>query len=100
MKALVKAKPERGIWMEDIDTPRVGPQQEVQVSRILIEGFSCTAMLFERRRAEPKDDLLTALVQAGESNEQLSEGLSMRTRTFGNPSLTSEVEFSVRTGFK
>ena len=24
MKALVKAKPERGIWMEDIDKPRVG----------------------------------------------------------------------------
>ena len=24
MKALVKAKPERGIWMEDIETPGVG----------------------------------------------------------------------------
>ena len=24
MKALVKAKSERGIWMEDIDTPKVG----------------------------------------------------------------------------
>ena len=24
MKALVKAKPERGIWMEEIDVPRVG----------------------------------------------------------------------------
>jgi threonine 3-dehydrogenase len=39
MKALVKAKAERGIWMEDIDTPRVGHNDVlIKVNRTAICG--------------------------------------------------------------
>ena len=39
MKALVKAKAERGIWMEDIDTPNVGHNDVlIEVSRTAICG--------------------------------------------------------------
>mgnify|MGYP001816919716 FL=1 len=39
MKALVKAKPERGIWMEDIDKPRVGHNDVlIRVNRTAICG--------------------------------------------------------------
>jgi threonine 3-dehydrogenase len=39
MKALVKAKPERGIWMEDIEKPRVGHNDVlIKVSRTAICG--------------------------------------------------------------
>ena len=39
MKALVKAKAERGIWMEDIDTPRVGHNDVlIKVKRTAICG--------------------------------------------------------------
>jgi len=39
MKALVKAKPERGIWMEDIDVPRVGHNDVlIKINRTAICG--------------------------------------------------------------
>ena len=39
MKALVKAKAERGIWMEDIDTPKVGHNDVlIKVNRTAICG--------------------------------------------------------------
>ncbi|MEJ2275150.1 MAG: alcohol dehydrogenase catalytic domain-containing protein, partial [Woeseiaceae bacterium] len=39
MRALVKAKPERGIWMEDIETPRVGHNDIlIKVARTAICG--------------------------------------------------------------
>ena len=39
MKALVKAKPERGIWMEDIATPDVGHNDVlIKVNRTAICG--------------------------------------------------------------
>ncbi|MGI9248401.1 MAG: L-threonine 3-dehydrogenase [Woeseiaceae bacterium] len=39
MKALVKAKPERGIWMEDIEVPRVGHNDVlIKISRTAICG--------------------------------------------------------------
>jgi threonine 3-dehydrogenase len=39
MRALVKAKPERGIWMEDIETPRVGHNDVlIKVARTAICG--------------------------------------------------------------
>ena len=39
MKALVKAKAERGIWMEDIDKPRVGHNDVlIKVKRTAICG--------------------------------------------------------------
>ena len=39
MKALVKAKPERGIWMEDIDPPKVGHNDVlIEVTRTAICG--------------------------------------------------------------
>jgi len=39
MKALVKAKPERGIWMQDIDTPHVGHNDVlIKVNRSAICG--------------------------------------------------------------
>ena len=39
MKALVKAKPERGIWMQDIDQPTVGHNDVlIEVTRTAICG--------------------------------------------------------------
>ena len=39
MKALVKAKPEEGIWMEDVPEPQIGPDDVlIKIKRTAICG--------------------------------------------------------------
>lgn len=56
-------------WSDAIVEPfsmMVSPEREVECARLVVEMQHYFAALLETRRREPRDDLLTALVRAGE----------------------------------
>lgn len=73
--------------------PNVTPKLREEANHAIQLSMDHTAMLFERRRKEPKDDLLTALVQAGDANEQLSEGelVTLFSTIFGSGASTASI---------
>ena len=82
-------------WVNIVDCfgPNVTPQLREEANHAIQLSMDHTSMLFERRRKEPKDDFLTALVQAGESNEKLSEGelVTLFSTIFGSGASTSSI---------
>lgn len=50
------------------------PAEVMQIGKAVMEFRSYTKILIEQRRTEPQDDLITALVQAEEAGDRLSEG--------------------------
>ncbi|MEM9174761.1 MAG: cytochrome P450 [Myxococcota bacterium] len=73
--------------------PNVTPQLREEANHAIQVSMDHTAMLFEKRRTEPKDDLLTALLQAGEANEKLTEGelVTLFSTIFGSGASTSSI---------
>jgi cytochrome P450 len=72
-------------WSDAIVEPfsmMVSPEREVECARLVVEMQHYFAKLLEERRREPRDDLLTALVRAGEDPElhfDLQEQLTIIT---------------------
>ncbi|MGB0621855.1 MAG: cytochrome P450 [Myxococcota bacterium] len=73
--------------------PNVTPQLRQDANESIQVSMDHTAMLFEKRRTEPKDDLLTALLEAGAQNEKLEEGelVTLFSTIFGSGASTTSI---------
>jgi len=52
--------------------PRVTPEQLESGTRAVIEEWACVARLVDERRAQPGDDLLSALIEAEDEGQRLT----------------------------
>jgi cytochrome P450 len=60
-------------WSDAVVRPAVSPEDLERLSQQMREFVAYLRELFERRRAEPQDDLFSALLQAEEAGDTLSE---------------------------
>jgi cytochrome P450 len=61
-------------WSSAFISPALTEEQQARAGQLLTEFVAYLRGLFDKRRATPRDDLITALLQAEESGERLSEG--------------------------
>jgi cytochrome P450 len=61
------------VWSNTFVTPALTPELQEEAVRNTDEFVAYLDALFARRRAEPSDDLVTALVQAEDEGDHLSE---------------------------
>ncbi|MFK7898560.1 MAG: cytochrome P450 [Myxococcota bacterium] len=73
--------------------PNVTAQLREEANAAIKQSMEQTAALYALRRKEPRDDLLTHLVEANEANGQLSEGelITLFSTIFGSGGSTSNV---------
>jgi cytochrome P450 len=60
-------------WSSNVVTPALTPELQEEAARRADEFVAYLDDLFARRRAEPTDDLVSALVQAEDAGEKLSQ---------------------------
>ena len=60
-------------WSSAVISPAFTDEQQAKAGQLLTEFVDYLRELFVKRRATPRDDLVTALLQAEESGERLSE---------------------------
>jgi cytochrome P450 len=61
------------IWSDAIVTPALSPEELARFKGFMDEFVAYLSELFERRRTEPADDLISALLQAEDGGDTLSE---------------------------
>jgi len=66
-------KPMASVNIVDCFGPNVTPELRADANEAIQKSMDHTAKLYERRRKEPKDDLLTHLVEAHDEHGKLSE---------------------------
>ncbi len=86
-------KPMARVNIVDCFGPNVTPELRAAANEAIQESMDHTATLFERRRKEPKNDLLTHLVQARDEHGELSEGelLTLFSTIFGSGASTGSI---------
>jgi cytochrome P450 len=86
-------KPMAGANIVDCFGPNVTPELRASANEAIQKSMEHTAALYERRRQEPKDDLLTHLVQANEEAGNLSEGelVTLFSTIFGSGASTASI---------
>lgn len=86
-------KPMASVNIVDCFGPNVTPELRADANEAIQISMDHTARLYARRRAEPKDDLLTHLVQARDEHGELSEGelLTLFSTIFGSGASTSSI---------
>lgn len=60
-------------WSSAVISPAFTDEQQAKAGQLLTEFIAYLRELFTKRRSTPRDDLVTALLQAEESGERLSE---------------------------
>ncbi len=60
-------------WSNAVISPAFTDEQQARAGQLLTEFVDYLRDLFKKRRVTPRDDLVTALLQAEESGERLSE---------------------------
>jgi cytochrome P450 len=60
-------------WSNAMVTPALSPEEVALFEEQMIAFVAYLRELFERRRAEPRDDLISALLQAEDAGDMLSE---------------------------
>ncbi len=73
--------------------PRVTPELRAAANEAIQKSMDHVARLYEKRRAEPRDDLLTHLVQAKDVAGELSHGelITLFSTIFGSGASTTSV---------
>ena len=73
--------------------PRVTPELRVAANEAIQKSMDHVAGLYEKRRLEPRDDLLTNLVQAKDVEGELSHGelITLFSTIFGSGASTSSI---------
>ena len=73
--------------------PNVTPELRVAANEAIQKSMDHTLGLFEKRRAEPRDDLLTALLEARDHDEKLEDGelVTLFSTIFGSGASTSSI---------
>lgn len=61
------------IWSDAFLTPSFTPEGWAKTEQLMLAFTSYLGQVFAARRAQPKDDLISALIQAEEAGEKLSE---------------------------
>jgi cytochrome P450 len=86
-------KPMAGVNIVDCFGPNVTPQLRAEANEAIRLSMEHTARLYERRRKEPRDDLLTHLVQARDEHGQLSDGelITLFSTIFGSGASTGSI---------
>ena len=60
------------VWSNAFVTPAVTPDENARATQHIMDFVSYLSALFEERRAEPRSDLISALLQAEEAGDRLS----------------------------
>src|SRR5262249_26022781 len=60
-------------WSNAIVTPAFGPDALTEFGALMAEFVGYLHALFEQRRTEPRDDLISALIQVREGSDSLSK---------------------------
>jgi cytochrome P450 len=60
-------------WSNAIVTPAFGPDALAEFGGLMVDFVAYLRALFERRRSEPSDDLISALLQVRDGGDALSE---------------------------
>jgi len=86
-------RPMSGANIVDCFGPNVTAELRETANRAIQKSMDHVAILYERRRAEPRDDLLTHLVQAKDEHGRLSNGelLTLFSTIFGSGASTTSV---------
>ena len=86
-------KPMASVNIVDCFGPNVTPELRAEANEAIQMSMDQTADLYERRRANPKDDLLTHLVEARDEMGKLSEGelITLFSTIFGSGASTSSI---------
>jgi cytochrome P450 len=61
------------VWSNALLAPQMTQESAQEALKLLTDFTTYLRTLFEKRRQEPKDDLITALLQAEEAGDKLSE---------------------------
>jgi cytochrome P450 len=61
------------VWSDALVTPALSPDDVARLKVLVDEFVAYLRELFERRRADPADDLITALLQAEDAGDTLNE---------------------------
>jgi cytochrome P450 len=61
------------VWSDALVTPALSPDEVASLKQLMDDFVAYLRELFDRRRAEPADDLITALLQAEDSGDTLNE---------------------------
>jgi cytochrome P450 len=61
------------LWSNAFVAPSITPEEQARTGALLKEFVDYLGALFERRRAEPRDDLISALLTAEAAGDQLSQ---------------------------
>ena len=61
------------VWSNTFVSPSFTPEGWAQTEKLMIEFTNYLGQVFAERRRNPKDDLITALIQAEEAGDKLSE---------------------------
>lgn len=86
-------KPMAGVNIVDCFGPNVTPELRAEANEAIQKSMELTAALYERRRAAPRDDLLTHLVQAKDEHGRLSDGelVTLFSTIFGSGASTASI---------
>ncbi len=86
-------KPMASVNIVDCFGPNVTPELRAEANEAIQKSMDHTAALYARRRASPRDDLLTHLVQAKDEHGQLSEGelVTLFSTIFGSGASTASI---------
>ncbi len=61
------------IWSNAFVSPSLTPDEWAKTQQLMVEFTNYLGQIFAERRRNPKDDLITALIQAEEAGDKLSE---------------------------
>ncbi len=86
-------RPMAGVNIVDCFGPRVTPELREEANRAIQASMDHVARLYESRRREPRNDLLTHLVQARDEAGRISEGelLTLFSTIFGSGASTTSI---------
>lgn len=86
-------KPMANVNIVDCFGPNVTPALRKEANEAIQRSMDHVARLYEKRRAEPRDDLLTHLVEARDEHGVLSEGelLTLFSTIFGSGASTASI---------
>lgn len=86
-------KPMASVNIVDCFGPNVTPELRREANDAIRKSMEHTAKLFERRRREPRDDLLSHLVQARDEQGRLSDGelITLFSTIFGSGASTASI---------
>lgn len=86
-------RPMAGVNIADCFGPKVTPELRAAANEAIQKSMDHTAMLYEKRRAQPRDDLLTHLIQAKDEHGVLSHGemITLFSTIFGSGASTAHI---------